>query len=74
MNEHPPEESAGRRPRGRYPLSRFVLVLVLGFVASSLLQLAFPGLGGLARLSILVIVAALISLAVSLRRQRGIRR
>lgn len=45
-------------------------MVVIGFIASSLLQLAFPGLGTVARLSILVIVAALISLAVTARQQR----
>jgi hypothetical protein len=68
MNQQQPED--GRRPRPRYPMSRLLLVVVIGFIASSLLQLAFPGLGTVARLSILVIVAALISLAVTLRQQK----
>lgn len=44
-------------------------MVVIGFIASSILQLVFPGLGTVARLSILVIVAALISIAVTLRQQ-----
>jgi hypothetical protein len=60
----------GRRPRARYPLSRLLLVLVIGVVASSILQLVFPGLDTVARLSILVIVAALISIGVTLRQQK----
>ncbi|KNC19278.1 hypothetical protein AC792_07315 [Arthrobacter sp. RIT-PI-e] len=67
MTEHDP----GGRPRARYPLSRLLLVVVLGFVASSLLQLLVPELGTVGRLSVLVIVAALISLAVTFRQRRG---
>lgn len=70
MTQRLPEEGPGRRPRRRYPLSRLLLVVVIGFIASSILQLAFPGLDTVARLSILVIVAALISIAVTLRQQR----
>ena len=66
MTEHDPD----RRPRMRYPLSRLLLVVVLGFVASSLLQILVPDLGVIGRLSVLVIVAALISLAITFRQQR----
>ena len=65
-----PGDGPGRRPRTRYPLSRLLLVVVIGVIASGVLQLAFPGLGTVARLSILVIVAALISIAVTLRQQK----
>lgn len=71
MNQQLPEGEHGRRPRTRYPLSRLLLVVVIGFIASSILQLAFPGLGTVARLSILVIIAALISIAVTMRQQKG---
>ncbi|MDQ0736456.1 hypothetical protein [Arthrobacter agilis] len=57
-------------PRPRYPLSRLLLVVLIGFVASIALQAAFPGLGTVARLSILLIVAALISIVVTLRQQK----
>lgn len=70
MNQELPGQDPGRRPRARYPLSRLALVVVVGFIASSLLQLAFPGLDTIARLSILVIVAALISITVTFRQQR----
>jgi hypothetical protein len=70
MNQELPGEDPGRPPRARYPLSRLLLVVVVGFIASSLLQLAFPGLDTIARLSILVIVAALISITVTFRQQR----
>lgn len=70
MNQELPGEDPDRRPRARYPLSRLLLVVVVGFIASSLLQLAFPGLDMIARLSILVIVAALISITVTFRQQR----
>ncbi|MGV0109100.1 MULTISPECIES: hypothetical protein [unclassified Arthrobacter] len=70
MNQELPGQDPGRRPRARYPLSRLLLVVVVGFIASSLLQLAFPGLDTIARLSILVIVAALISITVTFRQQR----
>lgn len=70
MIQRLPEEGPGRRPRRRYPLNRLLLVVVIGFIASSILQLAFPGLDIVARLSILVIVAALISIAVTLRQQK----
>ena len=63
----------GDRPRSsrpRYPLSRLLLVVAIGFIASIALQMAFPGLNTVARLSILVIVAALISIAVTLRQQK----
>ncbi|TYD00443.1 hypothetical protein FQ377_03085 [Arthrobacter echini] len=60
----------GRPSRRHYPLSRLLLVVVLGFVASSILQLVFPDLGVVGRLSILVIIAALISIAVTMRQQR----
>ena len=66
MTEHDPHGC----PRMRYPLSRLLIVVVLGFVASSLLQLLVPDLGVVGRLSVLVIVAALISLAVTFRQQR----
>ncbi len=59
-----------RPPRRRYPLSRLLLVVVIGFVASSILQLVFPDLGVVARLSILVIIAALISIAITMRQQK----
>jgi Flp pilus assembly protein TadB len=74
MEQQLPEEEPGRRPGARYPLSRLLIVVVLGFVASSVLQLLFPGLGVISRLSILVIVAALISLAVTFGQQRSRRR
>lgn len=45
-------------------------MVVIGFIASSVLQLVFPDLGAVARLSILVIVAALVSIAVTLRQQK----
>ncbi len=70
MDQQLPGEDPGREPRRRYPLSRLLLVVVIGFVASSILQLVFPGLGVVARLSILVIIAALISLTVTMRQQR----
>lgn len=70
MNQELPGQDPGRRPRARYPLSRLLLVVVVGFIASSLLQLAFPWLDTIARLSILVIVAALISITVTFRQQR----
>lgn len=70
MNQQLPGDGSGRRPRARYPLSRLLLVVALGFLASTVLQLAFPGLGTVARLSILVIGAALISIAVTLRQQK----
>lgn len=69
MNQPLPGDGP-RRPRPRYPVSRLLLVVLIGFVASIILQAAFPGLGTLARLSILLIVAALISVAVTLRQQR----
>jgi hypothetical protein len=70
MNQQLPGEDPGRRPRPKYPLSRLLLVVVIGFIASSLLQVAFPGLDTIARLSILVIVAALISIVVTMRQQK----
>ncbi|MFC3300659.1 hypothetical protein FJV46_06510 [Arthrobacter agilis] len=70
MNQQSPGEEPQRRAGPRYPMSRLLLVIAIGFVASSLLQIAFPGLGTVARLSILVIIAALISLAVTARQQR----
>lgn len=70
MNQELPGEDPDRRPRARYPPSRLLLVVVVGFIASSLLQLAFPWLDTIARLSILVIVAALISITVTFRQQR----
>jgi hypothetical protein len=69
MNQQPGGDP-GRRPRPRYPLSRLLFVVVVGFIASSVLQLAFPGLGTVARLSILVIIAALISIVVTRRQQK----
>ncbi|WP_043442380.1 MULTISPECIES: hypothetical protein [Arthrobacter] len=69
MNQQLPGGERGRSPRPRYPLSRLLLVVVIGFLASSVLQLVFPDLGAVARLSILVIIAALISIAVTLRQQ-----
>ncbi|THJ68628.1 hypothetical protein E8P82_01625 [Arthrobacter echini] len=70
MDQQPPGGEPARVPRRRYPLSRLLLVVVIGFVASSILQLVFPGLGVIARLSILVIIAALISITVTLSQQR----
>ncbi len=70
MNQQLPGEEPGRRPRARYPLSRLLLVVLIGFIASSVLQVAFPGLGAVARLSILVIIAAIISIVVTLRQQK----
>ncbi len=69
MNQPLPGDGR-RRPRPRYPLNRLLLVVLIGFVASIVLQAVFPGLGTVARLSILLIVAALISLAVTLRQRR----
>lgn len=69
MDQQLPRGGPGR-PRPRYPLSRLLLVVVIGFIGSSVLQLIFPDLGAVARLSILVIIAALISIAVTLRQQR----
>ncbi|MHA7240457.1 hypothetical protein [Arthrobacter sp. TMS1-12-1] len=59
-----------RSPRPRYPPSRLLLVVLIGFLASSALQVVFPDLGTVARLSILVIIAALVSIAVTLRQQK----
>ncbi|TKV29109.1 hypothetical protein FDK12_05535 [Arthrobacter sp. NamB2] len=70
MDRQPPGGRAEHRPRPRYPLGRLLLVVVIGFIASSVLQLAFPGLGTIARLSLLVIVAALISIAVTMHQQK----
>jgi hypothetical protein len=69
MNQPHPGDGP-RRPRPRYPLNRLLLVVAIGFLASIAMQLVFPGLNTLARLSILVIVAALISIAVTLRQQK----
>ncbi|MHA7283297.1 hypothetical protein [Arthrobacter sp. TMS2-4] len=70
MDQQLPGGEPRRSPRARYPLSRLLLVVFIGFLASSVLQWIFPDLGAVARLSILVIVAALISLAVTFRQQR----
>lgn len=70
MDPQMPGERPDERPRPRYPLGRLLLVVVIGFIASSVLQLALPGMGTVARLSILVIAAALISLAVTMRQQK----
>lgn len=69
MNQQLPGEGP-RGPRQRYTVSRLLLVVVIGFVASIVIQTVFPDLGTVARLSILVIVAALISIAVTLRQQK----
>lgn len=69
MNQQLPGEGP-RGPRQRYTVGRLLLVVVIGFVASIVIQTVFPDLGTVARLSILVIVAALISIAVTLRQQK----
>jgi hypothetical protein len=70
MSQHPRGNGRGPARRPRYPISRFALVVAIGLVASLVLQALFPDLGTLARLSILLIVAALISLGVSFWQQK----
>ncbi|WP_104167717.1 hypothetical protein [Arthrobacter sp. SX1312] len=70
MDQQLPGGGTSRSPRPRYPLSRLLLVVLIGFLASTVLQWVFPDLGAVARLSILVSVAALISIAVTLRQQK----
>ncbi|MFJ6000589.1 hypothetical protein [Arthrobacter sp. NPDC092385] len=70
MNQQLPGEGPARGPRQRYTVGRLLLVMVIGFIASIVIQTVFPDLGTVARLSILVIVAALISIAVTLSRQK----
>ncbi|WP_434994673.1 hypothetical protein [Arthrobacter sp. Ld5] len=70
MDQQPSGGQPRRSPRPRYPLSRLLLVVLIGFLASTVLQVVFPDLGAVARLSILVIIAALISIAVTLRQQK----
>lgn len=68
MSQNPQGRDPARRPR--YPVSRFALVVAIGLAASLVLQALFPGLGTIARLSILLIAAALISIGVTLWQQK----
>ena len=70
MSQSPQGNGRGPARRPRYPLGRFALVVAIGLVASLVLQTLFPDLGTLARLSILLIAAALISLGVSFWQQK----